>query len=185
MLAVEKKKKYTADDYMTLEEGAPFQLINNELIMSPSPLLLHQLILGEFYDALKAFIKESKYGGIVVLPPMDIHFDDGNVYQPDLIYIAKDRVGEIAKERVRGVPDLVLEILSPSNANYDLQQKKDIYEKYGVKEYIIIDPIAHNASLYILKDGIYYLHQKAQETDQLKSVIIQGFSVDLDKIFSF
>ena len=57
MLAVEKKKKYTADDYRLLEEGAPFQLINNELIMSPSPLMIHQLILGEFYDELKSFVK--------------------------------------------------------------------------------------------------------------------------------
>ena len=58
---------------------------------------------------------------------------------------------------------MIIEILSPSNAYYDLIQKKDLYEKYGVKEYIIFDPIAKNASLFALKDGIYYLHQKALE----------------------
>jgi Uma2 family endonuclease len=140
MLAVEKKKKYTFEDYMQLQEGAPFQLINNELIMLP--LLIHQLILGEFYDALKAFVKSQTDKGLIVLPPMDIHFDDGNVYQPDLVYISRDRIAEIAKSLIEGAPDLVVEILSPSNACYDLRQKKDIYEKFVVKEYIIIDPIA-------------------------------------------
>lgn len=185
MLAVEKKKKYTVDDYMLLEEGAPFQLINYDLIMSPSPLLIHQLILGEFYDTLKDFIRKNKNKGLVVLPPMDIRFDDGNVYQPDLIFISENRIPEIVKERIEGAPDLVVEILSPSNAYYDLRQKKDIYEKYGVKEYIIIDPIAQNADLYALKDSVYYLHQKAQKNEYLNSVILPGLKFDLREIFSY
>jgi Uma2 family endonuclease len=183
MLTVEKKKKYTADDYMMLEEGAPFQLINNELIMSPSPLIIHQLILGEFYDALKSYVKQQDNQGLVVLPPMDIHLDDGNIYQPDLIYIAKDRISEIVKDRIEGAPDLVLEILSPSTAYYDLRQKKNVYEKYGVKEYIVVDPIEQSAELYILKDGIYQMHQKTQNNEVLNSVLLQGFSIDLSKLF--
>jgi len=134
MLTVEKKKKYTAEDYMMLEEGAPFQLVENNLVMSPSPSLIHQLILGEFYDAIKAFVKQQKNPGLVILPPMDIYFDEDNVYQPDLIYISQDRITQIVKDRIEGAPDMVIEILSPSNAYYDLRQKKDIYQKYGVKE---------------------------------------------------
>jgi Uma2 family endonuclease len=185
MLTVEKKKKYTVDDYLMLEEGAPFQLINNDLIMSPSPLLIHQLILGEFYDSLKTFIKQSKDKGMVVLPPMDIRLDDGNVYQPDLIYISQNRIAEIAKDRIEGAPDLVLEILSPSTAYYDLRQKKDTCEKYGIKEYIIIDPIVQIAELYALKDSVYFLHQKAEKKDKLNSLILPGFTVDLSEIFKY
>lgn len=183
MLAVEKKKKYTVEDYMMLDEGAPFQLINYDLIMSPSPSLIHQLILGEFYDTLKSFIKEQQDQGMVVLPPMDIHFDEGNVYQPDLIYISKDRIAKIAKDRIEGAPDLVVEILSPSNAYYDLRQKKDIYEKFGVKEYIIIDAIGSIGELYTLKEGVYYLHQKAQKNEYLNSILLPGLSIDLSKLF--
>lgn len=185
MLAVEKKKKYTVADYMLLEEGAPFQLINYDLVMSPSPLLIHQLILGEFYDTLKAFIKANKNKGMAVLPPMDIHFDNGNVYQPDLIFISEGRIPEIAKERIMGAPDLVVEILSPSNAYYDLRQKKDVYEKYGVEEYIIVDPIAQNVELYALKDGFYYLHQKAQKGEYLDSLVLPGLSFDMNEIFPY
>jgi len=185
MLAVEKKKKYTIEDYNLLEEGAPFQLINYELIMSPSPLLTHQLILGEFYDALKAFVKKQPNKGLIVLPPMDIRFDDGNIYQPDLAYISHDRIAEIAKERIEGAPDLVVEILSPSNAYYDLRQKKDVYEKFRVKEYIIIDPIAQNADLYSLNDKTYSLNQKATKAESLTSVLLPGFVVELSAIFIF
>jgi len=89
----------------------------------------------------------------------------------------------LIKDRIAGAPDLIIEILSPSNAYYDLRQKKDIYEKYGVKEYIIIDPIQENADLYILKDNVYYLHQKAEKKEVLNSLILPGFFIDLKRFF--
>ena len=91
----------------------------------------------------------------------------------------------IIKDNIYGAPDLVIEILCPSNAYYDLRQKKDIYQKYGVKEYIIIDPIAQNADLYLLKEGAYYLNQQAQKTEVLNSVLLPGLRFDLNKIFNF
>jgi Uma2 family endonuclease len=183
MLIAEKKKKYTVDDYMMLDEGAPFQLIGNELIMSPSPSLLHQLILGEFYDELKSFNKNQKLNGLVVLSPIDIFFDDDNVYQPDIVFISAEKKKQIIEGKFRGSPDLVIEILSPSNAYYDLRQKMAIYEKYGVNEYIIVDPIQENADLYALKEGSYYLHQKAEKTEALNSVLLPGLSFDISKLF--
>lgn len=183
MLTAEKKKKYTVDDYMMLEEGAPFQLINYDLIMSPSPIPLHQVISVRVVQAFSNFLDSKNDGGFLVSAPMDVKFDEGNVLQPDILYISEGRKSEIIKDRIEGAPDLVIEILSPSNAYYDLRQKKDIYEKYGVKEYIIIDPIQENADLYVLKDSTYYLQQKAQKNELLNSVLLKGFSLDLSKIF--
>ncbi|MDB4903412.1 MAG: Uma2 family endonuclease [Mucilaginibacter sp.] len=183
MLTVEKKKKYTVDDYMMLEEGAPFQLINNELIMSPSPLAIHQQILFEISEIIVLYHIEQGRKGQWMYSAMDVKFDEGNVLQPDILYIAEERKSEIIKARVEGAPDLVIEILSPSNAYYDLRQKKNIYEKYGVKEYIIIDPIEQSADLYVLKDNVYNLHQKAQLNESLNSVLLPGFNIDLSKIF--
>lgn len=76
---------------------------------------------------------------------------------------------------------MVIEILSPANAYYDLRHKKDIYEKYGVKEYIIVDPIAETAELYSLQNATYILHQKAQKNEILNSVIIAGLAFPLNK----
>ncbi len=184
MLTAEKKK-YTFEDYMMLEEGAPFQLINYDLIMSPSPTPIHQLISIRIVNAMFNFLENKKDNGFLVSAPMDVKFDDGNVLQPDVLYISAQRKLDLVKERIEGAPDLVIEILSPSNAYYDLRQKKDIYQKYGVKEYIIVDPIALNFELYILSEGVFKLHQKAEKAEQLHSVLLPGLSFDLNKIFNF
>jgi Uma2 family endonuclease len=183
MLTADKKKKYTVDDYLLLEEGAPFQLINYDLIMSPSPIPFHQVISARIMQALLNFLDSRNNNGFLVSAPMDVKFDEGNILQPDILYIAEDRVEDLIKDRIEGAPDLIVEILSPSNAYYDLRQKKDIYEKYGVKEYIIVDPIAQNADLYSLMNGAYYLHQKAQKSETLKSLILPSFAIELAKIF--
>jgi Uma2 family endonuclease len=183
MLTVEKKKKYTDADYMLLEEGAPFQLINYDLVMSPSPNTDHQTISFRIAVIVGIFLEKKNDNGYVASAPCDVKFDDGNVLQPDLLYISEERKIEIVKERIIGAPDMVVEILSPSNAYYDLRQKKDIYQKYGVKEYIIVDPVLMNADLYALKDGIYYLHQRAEKTELLHSLVLPGLSFDMNKIF--
>jgi Uma2 family endonuclease len=167
---------------MLLEEGAPFQLIKNELIMSPSPNSTHQAIVARLNQLILNFL-DSKYDAGYVAGSMDVVFDENNVFQPDILYVSVERKVEIVKDRINGAPDLAIEILSPSNAYYDLRQKKDIYEKYGVKEYIIIDPIAKNAELYALKNGVYYIHQKAQESELLNSVLLPGFSIDIARLF--
>ena len=184
MLTAEKKK-YTVEDYMMLEEGAPFQLINYDLIMSPSPTPVHQAISIRLSQIILNFLDSTNNDGMAYAAPTDVKFDDGNVLQPDVLYISAQRKSEIVKDRIEGAPDLVIEILSPSNAYYDLRQKKDIYQKYGVKEYIIVDPIAFNCELYILENGAFQLIQKAQKTDQLNSVLLPGLSFDLNKIFNF
>jgi Uma2 family endonuclease len=182
MLTAEKKK-YTIEDYMMLEEGAPFQLINNDLVMSPAPIPEHQIISGRLFNAISYFLAQTNNNGIAIYSPVDVYFDEGNIIQSDLIYIAENRKGIIQK-RIEDAPDMVIEILSPSNAYYNLRQKKDIYQKYGVPEYIIVDPIALSLELHTLKDESYQLHQKAEKTEQLHSVVLPGLSFDLAKIFA-
>jgi Uma2 family endonuclease len=182
MLTAEKKKKYTVEDYMLLEEGAPFQLINYDLVMSPSPSSIHQAIVARLSQMILNFLDTQESDGYVA-GSMDVVFDEGNIFQPDILYVSAERAAEIVSDRVEGAPDLTIEVLSPSNAYYDLRQKKDIYEKYGVKEYIIIDHLSRTAELYVLKDGAFILHQKAVNDDMLNSIVLPGFSFDLRKVF--
>ena len=121
MLTAEKKK-YTVDDYMMLDEGAPFQLIKYDLVRSPSPLPEHQIISGRLFSVFSNFLIQSNNNGIVLYAPVDVCFNEGNVVQPDLLYISAERKQELIKDRIEGGPDLVIEILSPSNAYYDLRQ---------------------------------------------------------------
>ena len=179
---IAEKKKYTDDDYMMLEEGAPFQLINYDLIMSPSPNPFHQAIAARLIHIILTFL-EANNNNDYVASDVDVKFDDGNVFRPDIVFISETRKKEILTDRIIGAPDMVMEILSPSNAYYDLRHKKDLYEKFGVNEYIIIDPFAETAELYVLTNGVYILHQKVQKTESLQSILLPGLTFDLNKIF--
>src|SRR5476651_126301 len=100
MLAAEKKKKYTVEDYMLLEEGAPFQLINYDLVMSPSPNPLHQQTLFELSEIIVLYNIKQGRKGQWMYAPMDVTFDDGNVLQPDIFYITEERKTEVIKEQI-------------------------------------------------------------------------------------
>ncbi|MDF3077752.1 MAG: Uma2 family endonuclease [Sphingobacteriaceae bacterium] len=182
MLTAEKKK-YTDKDYALLDEGAPFQLINFDLIMSPSPVPLHQFILINLCVRIKEYLSSAQNEGVLLVAPMDVELDEGNIFQPDLLYISGDRKANLIKDRIEGAPDLIIEILSPSTAYYDLRQKKDIYEKYGVQEYIIVDPIPQDAELYVLENDRFVLRQKASKHEVLNSVLLPGLDFELSKIF--
>jgi Uma2 family endonuclease len=182
MVIAEKKKKYTIDDYLLLEEGAPFQLIENDLIISPSPNSLHQSLVLRIAQLILNFLDQNNIDGYVG-GTVDVVFDENNVFQPDVIYVSPGRKEEIVKFRIEGVPDMAIEILSPSNAYYDLRKKKDLYQKYGMKEYIIVDPLEMSAELHTLENDVYKLHQKAFKTELLHSIIIPGFSFDLTRLF--
>lgn len=183
MLTTEKKK-YTAQDYLMLEEGAPFQLVNYDLIMSPSANAFHQRLSFKLSLIIAAYFTEKNSTGEWLFAPMDVKFDEGNIFQPDILFIVEERRAELVKNIVEGAPDLVIEILSPSNAYYDLRQKKDIYEKYGVKEYIIVDPIDESVEIHSLENGKYTLKQKATKSEQLTSILLPELSFDLTKLFS-
>lgn len=187
MLFAEKKKRYTIDDYMALPEGANFQLIENDLVLWNSPMpssqVVHQIVSSRAFNAIFSFLEKLNDGGVLMYAPIDICFDEKHIYQPDIFYITENRKEIIKSDRIEGSPDLIVEVLSIQSAYSDLCEKKEIYEKYGVKEYVIIDPIQESADLYALENNAYQLKQKALQPNLLSSLIIQGFNFDLGKLF--
>jgi Uma2 family endonuclease len=123
-----------------LPEGTLAELINNRLYMSPAPLSSHQKVLFKIAERLVTHV-ESKLAGEVIIAPFDVRLDETrNAVQPDVTVILKSNPNQIINGRYSGVPDLVVEVLSPGNKDHDLITKKDLYEKFGVKEYWIVDP---------------------------------------------
>src|SRR2546421_4941537 len=108
--------------YKSLPEGTLCQLINNQIIMSPSPLDIHQKILGKIFVALVNLVESNK-SGEVRIAPYDVYFNKKNVYQPDIVFISNDNIHKIEKDGLHGAPDIVIEVLSPSTAKYDLEDK--------------------------------------------------------------
>ncbi|MVN20091.1 Uma2 family endonuclease [Mucilaginibacter arboris] len=179
---ITEKKKYTEKDYQLLEEGAPFQLINGDLVMSPSPSSYHQLLSARIFKIIDAFSEKINADGLCLYAPLDVVLDEENIFQTDLIYISGERKKELFHDRIMGAPDLIVEILSPSTAYYDLQQKKNFYERYGVKEYLIIDPKHFYAEAYVLRENKFELQQKQNDTINLNT--LPGLQIDLQKLFS-
>ncbi len=166
-----------------MEEGAPFQLIDYELIDTPSRTPMHQVVMMKFLMLISSFLKETKNKGLLILGPIDVILDEGNVFQPDWVYVSEARKDEIVKDRVEGAPDLIVEILSPETAAYDIGIKKDTCAIHGVKEYIILDPIQQSAEVYVLKDNAFFIDQKVKFPGSFHSLVLKGFSVDLKELF--
>ena len=140
--------------YKSLPEGTPVQLIENNIVMTPTPAYRHQEIQSDIIKALFLFLDKNPLGKLLVAP-LDVYFNDENVLQPDIMFISNDKMDIIHNDGLHGSPDLIIEILSPSTAKYDLNQKKAVYECSGVKEYWIVDPENKEAQGYFMKNGIY------------------------------
>jgi len=136
--------------YQTLPEGTLAQLIHNQIYMSPAPSDLHQKILDKVYRQLGNFIEENDLGQTRTAP-YDVYLNKKNIFQPDIIFISKQNEQHIKRNGFYGAPDLVIEILSPATWRFDKEDKKDEYERSGVKEYWMIDPADKTTEGFYLK----------------------------------
>ena len=181
-ISIIEKKKYTYDDYLKTPDDKRYELIEGELYMTPSPITNHQRISRKIEFLLDKFVTENELGEIFDAP-YDVYFDDENVVQPDILFISKDRLNIIGDKNLQGAPDLVIEILSESNAYRDLIQKKKLYARFGVKEYWIVVPGEKTIDIHILKEKTYQLYKTLGEYDTLESQILKGFKMELKAIF--
>jgi Uma2 family endonuclease len=140
--------------YEFLPERCGVQLINNQFVKSPTPSVKHQVILAEIAQKILYRVKAKK-SGEVLIGPIDVHFDEKEVFTPDIIFISNERSDIVFENGIYGAPDLIVELLSPSNDTFDLNQKKDIYQKKKVKEYWVIDPVTKGVTGFELNTKGY------------------------------
>lgn len=145
-----------------------------------SPRYVHQKILTNLHLAFHGACVQD---GEIILAPMDVHFDENNILQPDIIYIRKDNLHIIRDGWVFGVPDLVVEILSESTGRRDKTIKKETYEHFGVGEYWLADPVYRTVDQFVLMDGHYRLTGTWTEQDTIVSPTIPCLTVRLGNIF--
>ena len=180
-MSLPAKKPLTYTDYAALPEGEPYQLIGGTLVLNPAPTPYHQRISRNLGILWQEFLRENSLGE-VLFSPIDVYFSDTEVYQPDLIVVLKDRLDIIGEQKIEAPPDLVAEILSPSTGYYDLKHKKQVYERSGVKEYWVVDPMEKSVEIFALVDGAYRSLGLLRE-GVAASRLIAGLRVDLEKIF--
>lgn len=179
---IPEKKTYTYSDYARLPEGAPYQLIGGQLIMTPSPIPYHQEVLRKLGFKILVFLEKKELGHLYYAP-LDVYFSDSDVYQPDILFIQKEREEIIGQTKINGAPDMVIEILSPSTAYYDLRNKFRTYEQADVKEYWIVDPGHKRIEVYENKDKKFNIHMEAEGEGKISSKVLEGFGIKLWEVF--
>jgi Uma2 family endonuclease len=120
------------------EINQPCELWEGEPIVSPAPSFYHQEIALRFYRMLHQWVSEHRLGKVIAAP-VDMVLSDHHSTQPDVAFIARDRL-DIIQDAIFGPADLVAEVVSLGSRTRDRIEKRDLYEQYGVKEYWIIDP---------------------------------------------
>jgi len=153
--------------------------------MAPAPSLPHQRAVWNFGPVLRSFVRERDLG-TVLGAPADILLPGGLAapVQPDVFFISKERLGIIHESQIEGAPDLVLEVLSPSNWLTDRREKFQIYAEGGVREYWIADPKARTVEVFVLRDGAYELLGSFGPGERARSEILPGFEPAIDEIFA-
>ena len=167
----------SADEYLALEhDGFRYQLINGVVIMSPRPTPHHQSIL---LAILRQIDPVALSLGGAVLPEVDLRLSPDLVYSPDICYVAPGR--DFPRDRALSiVPDMIVEILSPSSRRMDLRTKKSDYERFGVREYWVVEPDEQRVRVFRLRDGVYA--ETICEGSTANSEAIPGFAIDLDAL---
>ena len=179
-----KRELLTYDDYVTFpdNDGIRKEIIEGELFMSPAPSIKHQLILRNLFRILDKFIVEKNIGQLF-FAPCDVIFSNINVMQPDILFISNENSKILTALNIKGAPDLIVEILSPSTIENDRIYKKLVYEKFGVKEYWIVDPQEEMIEVWALQDDGFQLFRKAKKDQQFKSRLLEDLELDLSLVF--
>ena len=173
--------RMTSAEYRELPETSQIEeLIDGELIVSPTPLDIHQHIAGSMFIFLSSVLKT----GALRFAPTGIHFEDGYDLEPDILWISPDNDHCVLEPKGRywhGAPDLVVEILSPTTAYRDRGIKYDTYEKHGVREYWLVDPESKFMEVYLLENGQFKRLGAFKGGQKFTSVVIGG-DVPVEKL---
>ncbi len=174
--------KFTHADLLNCpEDSKRREIIDGELFVTPAPRIPHQKILLRLTSAITTYLDKHPLGDLII-SPMDVIFSDFDVLQPDLLFVLNEHK-EILKDWVRGAPDLVVEILSPTTEARDRGIKLKAYAKFGVQEYWIVDPDSRAIEIYRLAKKAYKLAQTCREAESLTTTLLPGFTCPLASIF--
>ena len=176
-------KLLTYDDYVKLTppDSGNYELHNGKIVFMATPTGIHQTISMNLSAHIWQYIRPRQLGRILTAP-MDTIFSPHDTLQPDLLFVSKERE-HIIKKVVDGVPELVVEIKSPSNTRTEMSYKKYVYESTGVREYWYISPKKQTLTQYENRDGELVRLQVLTINDVLKSFVIEGFEIPLKHIF--
>jgi Uma2 family endonuclease len=181
--ALPRDRRYTWTDYQNWPEGERWEIIDGVAYnMSPAPSTRHQRVAGNFYGVLYRLLAGK--GCQPFMAPTDVRLSENDVVQPDILVVCDP--GKITPSHIEGAPELVVEILSPGTSARDLREKKWLYQKSGVREYIVVDPLELYAQRFLLSsEGRYGELEVFGPEDAIPLVVLDGLTVYLREILEW
>ena len=172
------------------------ELIGGQVFMQAAPAVNHNRVAGNIYYMFKSFLRGKRCEAFS--DGVDVHFDAENTFRPDVMIVCRKDI--IKRDGIHGAPDLVVEVLSRSTARFDRNEKKTVYEKYGVKEYWLVNYMDKTIEVHLLHDGKFVLDnvyavfpawewntlsdkEKERQKLQFKVSLYDDFTVDIRDVF--
>jgi len=178
--------RVTAADFFAMPETqTPTQLIEGEIVVSPSPKDPHQFAVTMLTSLLVSLTRTMKDSSVRV-SPSDVYLDDDNVFQPDIFWVSgSDSLCTLDNETQywRGAPDLVVDVLSPRTQRYDKVDKFRLYQKYGTREYWLVEPEAQYIEVYQCDDAGRFQLAGIFKSDEAFASAILDQRIELKQIF--
>ncbi len=178
-------RKWTYAEIAALPDAVLRELHDGVPVIMPSPNLRHQKLYLRLLFAIQQWI-EAGGGGLLYPQPVDLKIDTHKVLIPDLSYYVTDDAASVESENgnyLRAVPDLVVEIVSPSSADIDREYKYEVYAEIGVKYYWIIDPGAWNFQAFRLEDGEYRFEASLSDEGEFSPLVFPGLKLPMKPLF--
>lgn len=185
-MATPERIRMTVEEFKQLPEtNLPTELIDGEVIVSPTPVYRHQEIVGDTYYFLKQISIQNPALGRAVVAPMDVWLGEDCV-QPDGFWVSgpesRCKLGEDGYWY--GAPDLVVEVLSPSTAYRDRRTKFNLYQQHGVREYWLADPEGQYVEVFILENGKFVRQGAFGKDDSFVSPVLGGLNINVVELLS-
>jgi len=179
------KRRYTYADYLEWEGPERYELYDGEAFMMSSPSVAHQALLVGLLSPFDVWLQGKSCR--VFVAPLDVRLfpkddrSDRTVLQPDLLVVCDE--GKLDKGSVNGPPDLIIEILSPSNTSSELFRKFNYYLKAGVREYWVVDPESRSVHVHIYEDG-RYISTTYSDNDRIPVTVLAGLEIPLESLWA-
>lgn len=176
-------KAQDIDTYFPKDLKISVQIIQNQLFIMASPNFTHQVISEELGFQMGSFIRTHQLGKLLYAP-IDTILDEDNLVQPDILFIAVKRYTIIENGKIKGSPDIVVEIWSPANKKKERDAKHDLYEKNQITEYWQIFPKKQKVIIETMNEnGEYEIFSKATKKGTLYSKVLEGFRIETESLF--
>jgi Uma2 family endonuclease len=178
-----QRRRVSYDDLAQMpEDGRRYELYDGEVFVVPSPILLHQVVAMRLWRILDDYAFQTR--GLAVASPMDVVFSQYDVVQPDIVFLTAESLRTVSlMDRVRQPPDLAVEVLSQATASHDRGRKMRMFQRYGVPEYWIVDPIAKTIEIYKLVESAYELVGAFSGSETMHSAVLPGLALEPSSVF--